>query len=72
MKFYDASRPPHLETDASGVRLRARLLQIRDGMNCGHDEIPDNTMLHPIAFASKGLWSAKWCYSNIEWETLGK
>ena len=43
MKFYDASRPLYLETDELGVGLRAGLLQVMDGMNCGHDEVPDNT-----------------------------
>ena len=35
MKFQNASRPLYLETDATGVGLRARLLQVSDGMNCG-------------------------------------
>ena len=29
IKFYAISRPPYLETDASGVGLQARLLQER-------------------------------------------
>ena len=37
------------------VSLGASLLQVRDGMNCGKDEIPENTALCPIAFASKKL-----------------
>ena len=45
MKFYDVARPLHLETNSSGIGLGARLLQEWDGMNCGHDEIPDNTIL---------------------------
>ena len=53
MKFYDASGPLYLETDASGVSLRARLLQVREGMNCGHDEVPDNASVCQITFASK-------------------
>ena len=53
MKFYDASKPLHLERDASGVSPGAGLLQVRDQINCGQDEIPDNTALHPTAFASK-------------------
>ena len=40
-------------------------------MNCGHDEVPDNTTLCPIAFASKSLSSIEQCYSNIEHEDLG-
>ena len=42
MKFYGASRSLYLETDASGINLGARLLQVRDGMNCGHDDILDD------------------------------
>ena len=52
MKFYDASRPQYLETDASGVGPGARLVQIRDGMNCGVTGVPDSATLHPVAFAS--------------------
>ena len=32
-----------------------RLLQVRDGMSCGCDEVPDNEMLLPIALTSKSL-----------------
>ena len=45
MKFYGVARHLYLETDASGISLGAGLLQVRDGINCGHDEIPDNTIL---------------------------
>ena len=45
MKFYDVARPLFLETDASGIGFGAGLLQVRDGMNCGHDEVPDNAIL---------------------------
>ena len=65
MKFYDASRLLYLETDASGVSPGAGLLQVRDGRNCEHDEVPDNTALCQIAVTSKGLLSADWCYSRI-------
>ena len=70
MEFYDSSRPVYLETDASGVNFGARLLQVREGMNCGYDEVSDNVNLHPIVFASKSLLSAEWQYSNIEREAL--
>ena len=50
--IFDASRPLHLETDASDVSLGAILLQVRKGTNCGCDKVPDNASLHPIAFAS--------------------
>ena len=53
MKFYGVSRPLYLETDALGVHFGARLLQVRDELNCGCDEVADNVTLHPIAFASK-------------------
>ena len=42
MTFCDASIPLYLETDASGVCLGARLLQVRNGMNCGCEEGPDS------------------------------
>ena len=71
MKCYNASRPWYLETDALGVSLGARLLHVRDGMNSGHDEVQDNAILCPTAFASKIPSSAKWYYKNIEWEALG-
>ena len=67
MKFYDAARPLHLETD---VGLRARLLQVRDGMNHKCDEVPDNMMLCPIASTSISPSSAEWHYSNIECRVL--
>ena len=70
MKFYDTSRPLYLGTDASGIGLGVRLLQVRDGMNCGHEKVPDNAVLDPIAFATKSLSSAGWYYSRIEWEAL--
>ena len=33
--------------------------------------MPDNTILHPIAFASKSITGAEHRYNNIERETLG-
>ena len=45
------------ETDASVICLGTGLLQMQEGMNWGHDEVPDNTVLHPIAFSSKILSS---------------
>ena len=50
-KFYNATRLLYLETDASGHGL----LQIRNGMNCGCNEAPDNATLHLIAFTNKSL-----------------
>ena len=62
MKFCDASKPLYLETDAFGVGLGFSLPQLRDCMNCGQDEISDNTALYTIAFASKTLSSTEWQY----------
>ena len=66
MKFYEVVGPPYLETNAFSIGLGARLLQVSNGMNCGHDKIPDNAILCPIAFASKSLSSVEWHYSNTE------
>ena len=52
MKFNDATRPLYLKTDVSDVGLGAKLLQVRKSMNCGHDVVPDNASLCPVAFAS--------------------
>ena len=59
MKVYNMSRPLYLEIDAAGVGLGAELLQLRDGMNCGHDEVPDSVTLCLTVFARKSLLSAK-------------
>ena len=71
MKFYDDTKPLYLETDASGIGLGAALLQLRDNTNCPKDTAPDNTILCPIAFASRSLTGAEQRYSNIECEALG-
>ena len=60
-----------LGTDASGVRLVAALLQTQEGTTCQTDMVPDNIILHPIAFASKSLTGAECRYSHIEREALG-
>ena len=57
MAFYDETQLLYLEPDASGIRLRAALLQARS--------------IRPITFASKGLSSAERRYSHIEREALG-
>ena len=46
MKFYDASRPLYMETDASRVGLVAGLLQVREGMNCGFQKMSLHAQLH--------------------------
>ena len=55
MKFLDVVRALYLETDLSGIEPEAALLQVRDGMSCGCDEVLDNAIFHPTAFASKSL-----------------
>ena len=59
MKFYDASRPLYCETHALGVTLGTGLLQVRDVMNCGHDKVPDNATLCPMALTRKSILSAE-------------
>ena len=71
MKFYYDTKLLHLETDASGIGLGTALLQLRDTMGCQKDTVPDNTNLHPIAFASKSLTGEEQRYSNIHCEVLG-
>ena len=66
MKFYDASNPLYLEAETSGIALGTGLLQVREGMNSGQDEVPENTVLYPTAFESKDLCSPEQWYSNIE------
>ena len=55
MKFYDDTKPFYLKTEASRVGLGEALLQKQEGTTCQKDTMPDNTILHPIAFASKSL-----------------
>ena len=71
MKFYDDTKPLYLETDTSKVDLGAALLQTWEDTTCQKDMVPDNTILHPIAFASKSLTGVEHRYSNIERESLG-
>ena len=56
-EFYDKTKPPDIEMDASGVKLGTALLQTRSGMSCSRDEAPDHSILRPIAFVSKSLSS---------------
>ena len=70
MKFYDDTKPLYLETDASRVGLGAALLQTWEGTTCQKDIVLYNTILHPIAFASKTLTGSEHRYSNIARETL--
>ena len=69
-EIYDRCRPLYQKTDASGVGLGAQLLQMRDGMKYGHDEVLNNVTLHSIIFASRSLSNTDRCYSSIEYEAL--
>ena len=71
MKFYDDTKPLYLETDASGIGLGVAQLQMHEGTTCQKDIVHDNTILCPIAFASKSLTGTECRYSNIEKEALG-
>ena len=53
------------------IGLGASLLEMREGLNLLHDQVPDNASLHPIAFASKPLSSVQQWHSKIEREALG-
>ena len=55
MNFYDETKLPYTETDASAVRLGAALLLTRSGTHCPRDEVPDNSILRPITFMSNSL-----------------
>ena len=59
MKFYDDTKPLYLKIDAFRIGLGAALLQPRYNTACQNDTAPDNTILCPIAFASKNLTGAK-------------
>ena len=66
MKFYNDTKPLYLETDASRVGLGTALLQTQKDATCQKDTLPDNTILHPIAFASKSPTGTECRYSNME------
>ena len=59
-------KPLYLETGASGVTMGVALLQLCNNTACQKGMVPDNTDLHPTAFASKGLTGAEWRYGNIK------
>ena len=52
MKFYAYTKLLYLGTDASAVGLGVVLLHLCKGTLCQKDMVPDNTILHPIVFAS--------------------
>ena len=72
MKFYDETKPLCIETDESGIGIGASLLQTRSHTSCHGDEVPDSSILRPIAFTSKNLTGAEKKYSNIDRKALGK
>ena len=45
MKFYDDTKLLYLKTDASGIGLRAALLQLRDNTACQKGMAPYSTIL---------------------------
>ena len=71
MKFYNETRMVYLETDASGIVVGSRLLQIRDGMTCLQDEAPHNSILRLIYLPAKALSNTEKRYGKIEkhWDT---
>ena len=71
MKFYDDTKLLYLETDASRVGLDAALLQMHEWTACQKNIAPNNTILCPIAFASKSPTGVEHRYSNIERKALG-
>ena len=70
MKFYNDTKPLYLETNASGVGLGVALLQTCKGTTCQKDTVPNNTILHTNAFASKSITGAEHRFSNIERKAL--
>ena len=50
MAFFNEKEQLYLETDVSGVSLKATLLQARDGMQFPKDEASNNMALQPIVF----------------------
>ena len=66
IEFYNETQPLYLEADASGMRLRASLLQTRSNTSCSRDKAPESSILRPTAFESKSLSSAERRYSNIK------
>ena len=55
MKFYDETKPLHIDTDVSGHGL----LQTRGGTSFPRDGAPDNSILISLAFVSKNLLRKK-------------
>ena len=59
MKFYDETQPLYLETDASGVRLGATLLQTRSSVSSQRDKVPNNSILRCICQQKSAKYGKK-------------
>ena len=59
MKFYYETKLLYIDMDASGVGLGTALLQTKNNTSCPKDEATENSILIPIAFASKCLTRAE-------------
>ena len=51
-KFYDETKMAPIREDAMGIEVVAGCYE-KNGGNCGHDEVPDPTILNPVAFYKK-------------------
>ena len=71
MEFYNQTKSLYIEMVAPGVGLGTTLLQTRSNTGCHKDEVQDNRIFRPIAFASKHLTGEDKRYSNIESKALG-
>ena len=69
LQYYRRRKKLYLEVDASQTGLGAALLQ-RDGTTNEDEDLPDSSLLRPIAYASKSLTDTEQRYSNIEREAL--
>ena len=70
MKFYNVRNPLYLEKDISGIVLGVIQLQVKDGLNCGRSEIPNNKILWLIELANKSPTSVQKCFSRIARKAL--
>ena len=59
MKFYDETKP-----------LYKKRRETRSNTSCHRDDMPDNSILRPIAFSSKSLVGMEKIYSNRKKNTM--
>ena len=71
MKSYAETQLLYLDTDASQIGLKSCPTTNQNWSSCPRDKAPDNSIIRPTKFASKGLSSAEIGYSNIERQALG-